>query len=197
MTFVFKQHATGASVRRNDNKSGNGSIPDNEVSYATSKKNTVRPQLSKTMPQPNEVRSSSFGDPAKADTHKVAQLRAEIERLKQRNVLLLSNQQTKVSELAADDRWRRQCRHFAQTRIWSLCKFIQTERQLDDMTDPASIGNITTKHFYQNKDREQALAFWNTYKRDIRDGIKTKRANVMEAITKELSSKSRYRVVGI
>jgi hypothetical protein len=65
------------------------------------------------------------------------------------------------------------------------------------MTDPASIGNITTKHFYQNKDREQALAFWNTYKRDIRDGIKTKRANVMEAITKELSSKSRYRVVGI
>jgi hypothetical protein len=149
------------------------------------------------MPQPNEVRSSSFGDPTKADTHEVAQLRAEIERLKQRNVLLLSNQQTKVCELTADDRWRRQCRHFAQTRIWSLCKFIQTERQLDDMTDPASIGNITTKHFYQNKDREQALAFWNTYKRDIRDGIKTKRANVMEAITKELSSKSRYRVVGI
>lgn len=38
MTFVFKQHATGASVRRNDNESGNGSIPDNEVSYATSKR---------------------------------------------------------------------------------------------------------------------------------------------------------------
>jgi hypothetical protein len=57
------------------------------------------------------------------------------------------------------------------------------------MTDPASIGNITTKHFYQTTDREQARAFWNTYKRDIKDGIKTKRANVMEAISKELSSK--------
>jgi len=143
------------------------------------------------MPQPDAVRSSFFDSdgPAQSDTHEVAQLRAEIERLQKQNEFLSSNQQTKVDQLPADDRWRRQCRHFAQTRIWSLCKFIQTEQQLNDLTDPASIGSKTTKHFYQTTDREQARAFWNTYKRDIKDGIKTKRANVMEAISKELSSK--------
>ena len=47
-------------------------------------------------------------------------------------------------------RWQQQCRHFAQTRIWSWCKFIQTEQELDDLTDPASIENITTRHFYQS-----------------------------------------------
>ena len=65
-------------------------------------------------------------------------------------------------------------------------KLIPSEVFLDDLTNPYSLGNKTAHHF---KIENKVSSFWMTYKQDVAFGIKRKRGNVQECITKDFKSK--------
>ena len=85
--------------------------------------------------------------------------------------------------VVADKHWRQQIRHYAANTLFSSLKFIQSNLQLDNLADPFSVGNTCAKHF--KTDRRSVVSFWMTYKNDVVVGIKRKRSNVQESISRD------------
>ena len=87
--------------------------------------------------------------------------------------------------MKSEDTWRHQVKTYATTTLFIQVKFIPSEKFLDDCTNPYSLGNKTAHHFeVENK----ATSFWTPYKQDVAFGIKRKRGNVQECITKDFKS---------
>ena len=85
--------------------------------------------------------------------------------------------------MVADKHWHLQIRHYAANTLFASLKFIHSNLQLDDLADPFSIGNTCAKHF--KTDRGSVVSFWMTYKNDVLVGIKRKRCNVQESISRD------------
>ena len=81
-------------------------------------------------------------------------------------------------------------REHGSTYSWSILfaqvKFIPSEKFLDDLTNPYSLGSKTAHHF---KIENKVSSFWMKYKQDVAFGIKQNRGNVQECITKDFKSK--------
>ena len=120
------------------------------------------------------------------DTHiteeSVLLLKEENESLKRRLEDLKSQYGTRLP-VVADKHWHQQIRHYAANTLFSSLKFIQSNLQLDNLADPFSIGNTCAKHF--KTDRRSVASFWMTYKNDVVVGIKRKRSNVQESISRD------------
>ena len=109
-------------------------------------------------------------------------LKEENESLKRRLEDLESQYDTRLL-VVADKHWRLQIRHYAANTLFASLKFIHSNLQLDDLADPFSIGNTCAKHF--KTDRRSVVSFWMTYKNDVVVGIKRKRSNVQESISRD------------
>ena len=83
----------------------------------------------------------------------------------------------------ADKHWRLQIRHYAANTLFASLKFIHSNWQLDDLADQFSIGNTCATHF--KADRRSVVSFWMTYKNDVVVGIKRKRSNVQESMSRD------------
>ena len=125
----------------------------------------------------------------------ILQLYSEVGYLHTKNAELL--QQIKELEEArntfassipmkSDDTWRHQVKTYAATILFAQVKFIPSQKFLDDLANPFSLGNKTAHHF---KMENKVSSFWMTYKQDVAFGIKQKRGNVQECITKDFKSK--------
>ena len=122
------------------------------------------------------------------DTHTTEEsfllLKEENESLKRRLEDLESQYDTRLP-VVADKHWRLQIRHYAANTLFASLKFIHSNLQLDDLADPFSIGNTCANHF--NTDRRSVVSFWMTYKTDVVVGIKRKRGNVQESISRDFN----------
>ena len=87
--------------------------------------------------------------------------------------------------MKSDDTWSHQVKTYAATILFAQVKFIPSEKFLDDLTNPYSLGNKTAHHF---KIENKVSSFWMTYKQDVAFRIKQKRGNVQECITKDFKS---------
>ena len=125
----------------------------------------------------------------------ILQLYSEVRYLRTKNAELL--QQIKELEEArytfassipmkSDDTWRHQVKTYAATILFPQVKFIPCQKVLDDLANPFSLGNKTAHHF---KMENKVSSFWMTYKQNVAFGIKQKRGNVQECITKDFKSK--------
>ena len=109
-------------------------------------------------------------------------LNEENKPLKRRLEDLESHYHTRLP-VVADKHWHLQIRHYAANTLLASLKFIHSNLQLDDLADPFSIGNTCAKHF--KTDRGSVVSFWRTYKNDVVVGIKRKRSNVQESVSKD------------
>jgi hypothetical protein len=120
------------------------------------------------------------------DTHTTEEsfllLKKENESLKRRLEDLESQYDTRLP-VVADKHWSLQIRHYAANTLFASLKFILSNLQLNDLADPFTIGNTCAKHFTTN--RRSVVPFWMTYKNDVIVGIKRKRSNVPESISRE------------
>ena len=118
----------------------------------------------------------------------ILQLYSEVRYLRTKNAVLL--QQIKELEVArnafassipmkSNDTWRHQDKTYAATILFAQVKFIPSQKFLDDLDNPFSLGNKTVHHF---KMENKVSSFWMTYKQDVAFGIKQKRGNVQECI---------------
>ena len=125
----------------------------------------------------------------------ILQLYPEVSYLCTKNAVLL--QQIKELEEArntfassipmkSDDTWRHQVKTYVATILFAQVKLIPSQKFLDDLANPFSLGNKTAHHF---KVGNKLSSFWMTYKQDVAFGIKQKRGNVQECITKDFKSK--------
>jgi hypothetical protein len=88
--------------------------------------------------------------------------------------------------MKSDDTWSHQVKSYTTTILFAQVKFILSEKFLDDLTNLYSLGNKTAHLF---KIENKVSSFWMTYKQDVAFGIKRKRGNVRECITKDFKSK--------
>ena len=125
----------------------------------------------------------------------ILQLYSEVRYLRTKNAELL--QQIKELEetrntfassipMKSDDTWRHQVKTYAATILFAQVKFIPSQKFLDDLDNPFSLGYKTVHHF---KMENKVSSFWMTYKQDMAFGVKQKRGNVQECITKDFKSK--------
>ena len=110
----------------------------------------------------------------------ILQLYSEVRYLPTKNAGLL--QQIKELEEArntfassipmkSDDTWRHQAKTYAATILFAQVKFILSQKFLDDLDNPFSLGNKTAHHF---KIENKVSSFWMTYKQDVAFEIKQK-----------------------
>jgi hypothetical protein len=85
--------------------------------------------------------------------------------------------------VVADEQWHLQIRHYAANTLFTSLEFIHSKLQLDDLLDPFSIENTCAKHF--KTDRRSVVTFWMTYSNDLVVGIKRKKCNVQESVSKD------------
>ena len=85
--------------------------------------------------------------------------------------------------MKSDDNWRHQGKTYAATILFAQVRLIPSEKVLDDLTNPYSLGNKAAHHF---KIENKVSSFWVTYKQDVAFGAKQERGMIKNALQKIL-----------
>ena len=142
------------------------------------------------------IHEASEDDTVVSTSEGIWRICAEIKSLRSENAVLrqqlkdlkeMRNCHDLSIPMKSDDTWRHQVKKYATTILFAQVKFIPSEKFLDDITNPYSLGNKTAHHF---KIENKVSSFWMTHKQDVAFGIKqTRERNVQECITKDFKSK--------
>ena len=126
------------------------------------------------------IHESSEDDTAVSTSEGILRICAEVKSLRSENAVL--RQQLKDLEemrnshdlsipMKSDDTWSHQVKTYAATILFAQVKFIPSEKFLDDLTNPYSLGNKTAHHFkVENKvsflldDIQAGCGLWNKEK---------------------------------